>query len=231
MTRLESAHRGQVPGKSEVFASGELTKAATNDLPPDLAAHLPMAEVSAAQNMATVKLASTPAIEHLRQQLCQAQTPSVPTGAKVIRLRHIAGEWSKVFSSKTACSSGCSHCCHLGVLVPKSEAKLLAKAIGRKFTEPTEQRNMERAGQETKYLGTPCTFLVSNKCSIYAYRPMMCRTLVNMDSVDTLCRLVKDVDVPVPYLNTVSLKGYFAYLTQTEQFADIREWFPPSQQI
>jgi hypothetical protein len=55
---------------------------------------------------------------------------------------------------------------------------------------------------------------------------MMCRTLVNMDSVDTLCRIVKGVDVPVPYLNTLEMKAYFAYLTQTEQFADIREWFP-----
>ncbi len=48
----------------------------------------------------------------------------------------------------------------------------------------------------------------------------------NMDSVDTLCRLVPGVEVHVPYLNTVILKGYFAYLTQAEQFADIREWFP-----
>jgi len=47
-----------------------------------------------------------------------------------------------------------------------------------------------------------------------------------MDSVDTLYRLVPGVEVPVPYLNTMILKGYFAYLTQTEQYADIREWFP-----
>jgi len=37
-----------------------------------------------------------------------------------------------------------------------------------------------------------------------------------MDSVDTLCRLVPGVEVHVPYLNTVILKGYFAYLTQAE---------------
>ena len=49
-----------------------------------------------------------------------------------------------------------------------------------------------------------------------------------MDRVDTLCRLLKGVEVPVPHLNTVMLKGYFAYLTQAEQFADIREWFSTS---
>ena len=176
MSRQASAHLEPVPAEPEFSLSGTLTMAAPDDLPRDLAAHLPSAEAAVVQNMAAVTLASTPALENLRQQLHQAQTPSVPTGAKVIRLRHIAGEWSKIFSSKTACSSGCSHCCHVGVLVPRSEAKLIAKAIGRKLTEPAEKRDMERAGQETMFLGTACTFLVDNKCSIYAHRPMMCRT-------------------------------------------------------
>ena len=98
----------------------------------------------------------------------------------------------------------------------------MGKTIGRKLTEPTEKRNLERASQETMFVGTAWTFLVDNKCPTYAHRPMMGRTLVNMDSVDTLCRLVKGVEVPVPYLNAVMLKGYFAYLTQAEQFADDR---------
>lgn len=46
-----------------------------------------------------------------------------------------------------------------------------------------------------------------------------------MDSVDLLCQIVDGVDVPVPYLNTLELKAYFAFLTQTEQFADVRERF------
>lgn len=41
----------------------------------------------------------------------------------------------------------------------------MAKAIGRKLTEPAEKRDMERAGQESMFLGTECTFLVDNKCS------------------------------------------------------------------
>lgn len=204
---------------------GALVLAAPPDLPDELVAHLPAAEAAASQNMEAVKAASTPELENLRQQLRQAQTPAVPVAAKVIRLRHIAGQWSTVFKSKTACSSGCSHCCHLAVMVPKSEAKLVAKAIGRRVAEPAKVQDLGGASGAIAFLGTPCSFLVNNRCSIYDHRPMMCRTLVNMDSVDTLCRIVKGVDVPVPYLNTVEMKGYFAYLTQTEQFADIREWF------
>jgi hypothetical protein len=92
-----------------------------------------------------VKAASTPEIESLRQQLRLAQTPAVPAAAKVIRLRHIAGQWSTVFSSKTACSSGCSHCCHLAVMVPRSEAKLLAKVMGMEVTEPAAVLDLEGA--------------------------------------------------------------------------------------
>ena len=210
----------------ETINPGALVLAAPPNLPDELVAHLPAAEARASQNMEAVKAASTPEIESLRQQLRLAQTPAVPAAAKVIRLRHIAGQWSTVFSSKTACSSGCSHCCHLAVMVPRSEAKLMAKVMGIKVTEPAAVLDLEGANDAMAYLGVPCTFLVDNRCSIYDHRPMMCRTLVNMDSVDTLCRIVKGVDVPVPYLNTLEMKAYFAYLTQTEQFADIREWFP-----
>lgn len=117
-----------IPEESEFISTGELTMAAPDKLPLELAAHLPAAEAAAAQNMDAVRRASLPAIEALHDQLRIAQTPAVPAAAKVIRLRHIAGEWSKVFSSKTACNSGCSHCCHLSVMVPRREAKLMAKA-------------------------------------------------------------------------------------------------------
>ncbi len=226
MNTPDDAFDENVPMNPENIYPGALALAAPPDLPDELLAHLPTAEAAASQNMEAVKAASTPELDSLRRQLRRAQTPAVPAKAKVIRLGHIAGQWSTVFSSKAACSSGCSHCCHLAVMVPKSEAKLMAKAIGRQVTEPAEKLDLEGASDGTAFLGDPCTFLIGNRCSLYDHRPMMCRTLVNMDSVDTLCQIVKGIDVPVPYLNTVEMKAYFAYLTQTEQFADIREWFP-----
>jgi hypothetical protein len=103
----------RVPAEPEFITAGELKMAAPDNLPAELAAHLPAAEVAVARNMKAITEASMPVLDTLHQQLQLAQTPAVPTGAKLIRLRHITGEWSKVFSSKTACSSGCSHCCHL----------------------------------------------------------------------------------------------------------------------
>jgi len=210
----------------EPIAVGALVDAAAQNLPSELQDHLPLAESAAAQNMRAVEESSAHELENLSRQLQQAQTPNVPKNAKLIRLRHIAGVWSSLFVTKTACSSGCSHCCHLDVMVPRSEAKLMAKAIGQKLAENVSTFGIEQASEDRRHLGKPCTFLKDSKCSIYDHRPMMCRTLVNMDSVDVLCRLVPDVEVPVPYLNTMKLKGYFVYLTQDEQFADIRDWFP-----
>ena len=210
----------------ETVSPSALTLAAPANLPDDLMTHLPIAEIAATKNMDAVRAAATPELNDLLRQLRQAQTPAVPAKTKVIRLRHIAGEWSRAFASKTACASGCSHCCNLGVMVPKSEAKLMAKAIGRQLVEPDQNLDLHSATERNSFLGTPCSFLADGRCSIYQHRPMMCRMLVNMDSVDLLCRIVDGVDVPVPYLNTLELKAYFAFLTQTEQFADIREWFP-----
>jgi len=206
--------------------SQSLEAAAPANLPQELADHLPVAEAAAARNLETAKARYGPELPSLQSQLRHAQTPAVPVGSKLIQLRHIAGERSRIFASSTACGSGCNHCCHIEPTVPRSEAKVIAKAIGRRLAEPDEQLNIETIAGRRKFFGVPCSFLVDGKCSIYAHRPLVCLTLVNLDSVDTLCRLVPGVDVPVPYLQEVEMQGYFAYLTQGEQFADIREWFP-----
>lgn len=206
--------------------SDSLEASAPANLPQELADHLPAAQAAAARNLEAVKARCGPELSSLQSQLRHAQTPAVPVGSKLIRLRHIAGERSRIFASSSACGSGCNHCCHIETTVPRSEAKLIANAIGRPLAEPEERLSIETIAGRRKFFGVPCTFLVNGKCSIYAHRPLVCRTLVNLDSVDTLCRLVPGVDVPVPYLQAVELQGYFAYLTHVEQYADIREWFP-----
>lgn len=204
---------------------GSLTASAPDDLPEELRLHLPAAEQAAVRNLDRAKEASAGSLQALQKQLMEAQTPKVPMASKMIRLRHIAGEWSAAFAAKTACASGCSHCCNINVSVARSEARLIAKAIKRPLSEPTQQLDIYSVKDRNDYFDVPCTFLKAGKCSIYAHRPLACRTLVNMDDVDLLCRLVPGKTIPVPYLNTIELQGYMGYLTQMEQFADIREWF------
>lgn len=93
--------------------SESLEDSAPANLPLELAAHLPTAQAAAARNLEAAKARYGPELTSLQSQLRHAQTPAVPVGSKLIRLRHIAGERSRIFASSAACGSGCNHCCHI----------------------------------------------------------------------------------------------------------------------
>ena len=205
---------------------GGLSQLADERLPEHIKAHLPGAELAAHANLARVREVHQAALDTVHKQLSQVLSPAVSRANRLIRIRHLAGENSKIYEKQAACSAGCNHCCHVNVLVPRAEAKLIAKAIGRQVSEPSQLYSIGEPGDRVSHMGEPCTFLVAGRCSIYAHRPLVCRTLVNMDSVPLLCELVPDMQVPVPYLNTTEFQGLFAYVTQQEDFADVRDWFP-----
>lgn len=207
-------------------AKSSLSDGINPNLPAELQAHLPVAEQAAANNLARVIAKHKPLLLELLQQARITQTPKVPSSTKLIRLRYIASEYTNLFAKETACASGCSHCCNIDTAVSRSEAKLIAKAIKRPFTEPAARHDILTSSERKEYWGVPCTFLIEGKCSIYAHRPLVCRTLVNMDKTDKLCKLIPESPVPVPYLNTAQIQGVFASITMNEQYADVREWFP-----
>lgn len=124
----------------EVLASGQ-------DLSPEIIAHMSMATHSAEKNLEKVRLTASAEVDALNDQLVELATPRIAASSKLMRSRFLAGEWSYVFAPKTACASGCSHCCHIRVSVSRSEAKLIAKAIGRKVakTESTTPITLESA--------------------------------------------------------------------------------------
>lgn len=200
-----------------------LTLFASSSLPQELREHLPTAERDAQRNVE--RLNGSPRLQTLRRQLAEVVTPKVPRQAKIQRLRYLAGEYSAEASGHAACAKRCSHCCNIDVAVSRAEAKLIAKQSKRVMAEPA---TTSRVGDtpKTEFFGVSCTFLIEGQCSIYASRPLACRTLVNMDNVDLLCRLVPGEKIPVPYLNTTELQGLFVVLSEREDFADIREWFP-----
>lgn len=205
-----------------------LSEMASSSLPKELLDHFDAAEAAATANLERVT--SNPEIDRklksVRLQLASVPTAAVPPKNRIIRLRHLASEFTSPFAQQTACARGCSHCCNIGVAVPRSEAKLIAKSIGRQVMEPAETTPITGSRENSRFFGTPCTFLVEGSCSIYAHRPLVCRTLVNMDDTDLLCRLIDGANVPVPYLNTTKIQGLFGFLTKHDDFADIREWFP-----
>ena len=114
----------------------------------------------------------------------------------------------------------------LDVSVPRSEAMLIGKMTGKRVSEPSVTFPIDQPPAKS-FVGSPCPFLTEGSCSIYAHRPLLCRTLVNLDRSPKLCELVPNATIPVPYLNTTTLRAAFTIVTQSEDFADIREWFGP----
>jgi Putative zinc- or iron-chelating domain len=146
-----------------------------------------------------------------------------PSGRKkVFWLHKAANTFTKVYATLAACKPGCSHCCHIPVKLSELEAREIGAAIGR---IPVPQQD-HVALQATAY-DNPCPFLVADQCSIYEHRPIVCKTHMNMDADDLLCRLSSGMETPVPFIDTRAFAmASILVAGEKSHWADIRQWFP-----
>ena len=112
--------------------------------------------------------------------------------------------------SSIDCRAGCSHCCHIRVLVTVVEAILLGDYIRATFSALVKEDVTSRVcdaeavtraltDEEHGHAGIRCPLLKDDCCSVYEARPMECRGYVSMD-VKSCRRGAKDFaawDVPV----------------------------------
>lgn len=113
-------------------------------------------------------------------------------------------------SCRTACSKGCSYCCHMRAVVTAPEVLRIAAFIEETFSVEEREALARRVaatdeqgrGMSDEAWGTarvPCPLLVANKCSVYSVRPLDCRAY-NSRSV-AACRNAFETyaewDVPV----------------------------------
>jgi Fe-S-cluster containining protein len=100
-----------------------------------------------------------------------------------------------------ACPSGCSWCCYQPVTVALPEAIAIAEHVRATFTAPgltalkarlaaLDDRAHRFGAFARGYLKTACAFLVDGKCSIYAARPVRCRSVYSRDGAH--CRWVTE---------------------------------------
>lgn len=173
------------------------------------------------------------------------QALSAPTSRqRIFWLRRAADVVNDSARGIAACREGCSHCCYLPAMTSEVEAKLISSEIKQPLQQPAAERVVEAAElwQAAKdggdalprmqnrltqwHLGEPCVFLQNGRCSIYRYRPLVCRFLVNMDVDALLCRLVAGHQIMVPYLNRERENlVYMLVVGPNTRFADIRDWF------
>jgi Fe-S-cluster containining protein len=86
---------------------------------------------------------------------------------------------SSQYARHLVCRSGCSGCCHHHLSVFAVEAAAIGEAVDA-LPETLRQRLAQQArdvlGMEARDEPTICPMLVDDRCSIYAARPLICRT-------------------------------------------------------
>ena len=152
--------------------------------------------------------------------------------AKLTALYAVVDDTTAKIAPQCACHKGCSHCCHIAVLITEHEAEYIGKRIGRKTAKPkTVWRNPEHNPVDWGY-HNPCTFLVDGACSIYAHRPLPCRTQYNADVDSLLCELTPPESKPVPYVDMRKWDNAWLKIVlsvhhdRAPVIADIRQFFP-----
>lgn len=216
----EILERADVPDSVRA-ESARLLKLGTVDLstsfPPEIQARL--------QAMQEPSLARERAIDRsVKQRATQLLHTALRAGTATQRiywLQRTADVLGQGYAPAAACKPGCSHCCKIPVKISQAEARQIGKAIGRTPLPPAAH-----APAPTPDDWLPCTFLEMDLCSIHTHRPAVCRSHLNLDEDDLLCRPVPGTPIPVPYLDTTHLVIAAVELAGKAPWADIRQWFP-----
>jgi Fe-S-cluster containining protein len=98
---------------------------------------------------------------------------------KLLALYDFMADLYGAVSSFTPCKKGCTSCCHIPVSVCDVEIEVIERRAG--------VRRKKRLGEPDKYHGQPCPFLMNKVCSIYAYRPFVCRRHVTLTKTSHWC--------------------------------------------
>ncbi len=115
-----------------------------------------------------------------------------------------------------ACKSGCNFCCYVRVKVSIPEVIAIAEAIRAGFTEDELQALLARIDSNLAAFSgldatarlnkmVACPLLVDGKCSIYAHRPVRCRSQHSVDVTKCEDAFHNPSKVQVPHILEVDM--------------------------
>lgn len=98
---------------------------------------------------------------------------------KLLALYDFMSDIYGAVSPFTPCKKGCTSCCRIPVSIFDVEVEVIERGAG--------IRRKKRLGEPGNYHGLPCPFLTNNACSIYLYRPFVCRRHVTLTKTSHWC--------------------------------------------
>ncbi|HEX3665963.1 MAG TPA: YkgJ family cysteine cluster protein [Rhizomicrobium sp.] len=104
-----------------------------------------------------------------------------------------------------ACGKGCSHCCVSWVAVSAPEALFVRNAIPaakmaatRESVSRMSQLTFGKSPHERLAMAVPCPLLIDRICSVYAHRPIVCRTAVSINAEVCERSFIRHSGEPIP---------------------------------
>lgn len=189
-------------------------------------------ESKAAEAKARIIREQGTTITKLLDEACKLAEGRYTPARSFDSLVDVAERFSKAVTPYLPCRDGCSHCCYMAVSIGEFEARMISRHTGRKLAvKGTVEKFLNTADENIiKYTGVPCTFLgADGKCTVYAVRPIACRTHHNLMPTAENC-IIKDTPNPenTLKLNVIEIDSAAVTLTMFSGygFADIREYFP-----
>lgn len=146
---------------------------------------------------------------------------------KLARIRKSVDTLFAYSNEFVACRKGCAHCCYQSIEISRLEAEYIEKQTG---ISPADLTNPPRRDPLSFSEKTPCPFLKQGTCSIYEFRPIICRIHVSLDLDDYWCRFENwhKPGAVVPKPSFRSIADAFNVLNEKTHspVADIRDFFP-----
>lgn len=201
---------------------------------PDIPAELyAQAEARTTEAFEAVK-AQNPWIESVPSKAQAIAQENASQRSKFRKFVQLADRINDAVAPHAQCVTGCSACCHISVSLTTMEAQTIGQAIGMPPARPakvflaTELDDWET--EKMRFFGTPCPFLEGNRCSIYANRPVACKTHANLGDAFFCSTKVPPEESAVSNLD---LRGFYLMMTGVlldSPVADIRDFFPSGLQ-
>lgn len=158
----------------------------------------------------------TPSIRQREDSLLEKLQHSNLSKLKKLELFFLEMEEIYKFIHKfTICKKGCNHCCHYEIAITELEVEYIKNKV--KINK-----------SKINLYGQPCPFLEKGVCSIYEYRPFMCRRHLSIADTPDWCKLDVSNDYNFPLISLSEIDRCYAFLVGQQgmkSLKDIRQAF------